>query len=229
MSTIKIPSYYYLRRIHALCLLVPMGFYGFFALILAGLALGPDGFKNFNTALRVFSHFPLLFLFEILFLYGPLLFYFLYGLARLTERETHLFNPLSAANTLYFFQGVTLFLSFAFLAYHFYATRFLAYLTQTSLDYLWMVRLFENPLHVLAYNVGVFSLLFHYGYSLRQAMIDSGCKNARSNFVLRALVFLLLLMLVIFLLAILNFVYHYNDPPAFLGPVIHFVRDVLSR
>ncbi len=210
-------------------LLIPLGVYLLFCIVLAGLALGSEGYKNFNTALRVFSHIPLLFLFEILFLYLPLLFYFGYGLGKLTERETHLFSPLNTANTLYFFHGVTLFLSLAFLCYHFFVTRFSAYLSQISLDYLWMVRLFENPYAILVYLVGGFSVIYHFAYSLRNLLIDMGWSAARGRFFVTILVFLAFLTYLIFFLAVLNFVYHYNDPPIVLKLVIHFVRDVLSR
>jgi len=155
---------FYLRRLHSLTGLFPIGAYLFAHIFLENVfVLGGD--KRFEGLVTFIGAFPtpLLLTIEVLFIWGPLLFHSVYGFVRVGQADLE--NPLRndyIGAYLYTLQRISGVIAFFFIGYHVYSTRVQYYLADAEITYAFMHAKMTEPLVFAWYLVGVLACVFHF-------------------------------------------------------------------
>ena len=154
--------HFYLRRLHSLSGLVPIGFYMLFHVYLANatILVGPKAFDATAATLEGTPWFMLLFI-EIFFLWLPIAFHGIYGLFIVREADHNFLHYGYARNVFYSLQRYTGIIAFLFLGFHMFTTRFYNYLWGVPISYATMHGWMSNPLVFAVYLVGVLAAVFH--------------------------------------------------------------------
>ena len=155
---------FYLRRLHSLTGIVPIGAYLFAHIFLENIFVlrGAAGFDGIVAFIGAFPA-PLLLAAEILFIWGPLLFHSAYGFVRVGQSE--LDNPLRNDHLgayLYSLQRLSGVIAFVFIGYHVWSTRVQYYLGRADISYAFMHAKMIDPIIVTVYLVGVLAAVFHF-------------------------------------------------------------------
>ena len=162
MATERERRHFYLRRLHSLSGVVPIGFYMLVHVyaINATILAGPQVFDRAADTLESTPWFMLL-LIEIFFLWLPIAFHGIYGFFIVREAE-HNFTTYAYPRNLFFsLQRFTGVVAFAFLAFHMYTTRFYNYVFGVPINYATMHGWMTNPLVFTVYLVGILACVFH--------------------------------------------------------------------
>lgn len=156
------PRQFYLRRLHSLAGIVPIGFYMLVHVyaINAMILAGPKVFDRAADALEATPWFMLL-LIEICFIWLPIAFHGIYGLF-IVQEAAHNFTTYGyTRNVFYSLQRITGVIAFGFLGFHMYTTRFYNYLFGVPITYETMHAWMTNPVVFAVYLVGVLASVFH--------------------------------------------------------------------
>jgi succinate dehydrogenase / fumarate reductase cytochrome b subunit len=162
MATDSDRRHFYLRRLHSLSGLLPIGFYMLFHVYLANAAVlaGPQKFDAVAEGLESAPWFLLLFI-EIFVLWLPIAFHGIYGLLIVREAEHNFVAYPYTRNVYYTLQRVSGVIAFLFLAFHMYTTRFYNYIWHVPINYATMHGWMTNPLVFAVYLFGVLASVFH--------------------------------------------------------------------
>lgn len=162
MATDRDRRHFFLRRLHSLSGLVPIGFYMLAHVYLANASIlaGPKAFNFVAETLEATPWFMLL-LIEIFVLWLPIAFHGIYGLFIVQEAQ-HNFTAYPYARNVYFsLQRLSGVVAFLFIGFHMYTTRFYNYVWGVPINYdvmhAWMI----NPLVFAVYLIGVLASVFH--------------------------------------------------------------------
>ncbi len=155
-------GHFWLRRLHSLSGILPIGFYMVFHVYLANASIlaGPKAFDWVVETLESTPWFMLLFI-EIFFLWLPIGFHGIYGCFIVREAEHNFIMYGYLRNVLYSLQRITGVIAFLFLGFHMYTTRFYNYAFGVPISYETMHGWISNPLVFAVYLVGVLSAVFH--------------------------------------------------------------------
>jgi succinate dehydrogenase / fumarate reductase cytochrome b subunit len=154
--------HFYLRRLHSLAGIVPIGVYMFVHVyaINAMVLAGPTAFDRAAESLESAPWFMLL-LIEILFIWLPIAFHGVYGLVIVREAEHNFTAYGYTRNAFYSLQRISGVIAFGFVAFHMYTTRFYNYLFGVPITYETMHGWMTNPVVFAVYLVGVLACVFH--------------------------------------------------------------------
>jgi succinate dehydrogenase / fumarate reductase cytochrome b subunit len=156
----KAETNFWLRRMHSLSGIVPIG--GFLAFHLYENFTATRGADAYNEASRRLQELPLAVFLEIFVIVVPILFHGVYGLFITAESRP---NPITSPflrNTLYTLQRVTGVVVFAFILFHLWTTRLVQLDDHHSLDLFSLVRsTIANPWLYAFYIAGILSATFH--------------------------------------------------------------------
>ncbi len=156
----KAETNFWLRRLHSLSGIVPIG--GFLAFHLYENFTATRGAEAYNEASRRLQELPLAVFLEIFVIVVPILFHGVYGLFITAESRP---NPISSPylrNTLYTLQRVTGVVVFAFILFHLWTTRLVQLEDHHTLDLYSLVRTtIANPWLYAFYIAGILSATFH--------------------------------------------------------------------
>jgi succinate dehydrogenase / fumarate reductase, cytochrome b subunit len=156
----KADTNFWLRRLHSLSGIVPIG--GFLAFHLYENFTATRGAEAYNEASRRLQELPLAVFLEIFVIVVPILFHGIYGLFITAESRP---NPISSPylrNTLYTLQRVTGVVVFAFILFHLWTTRLVQLEDHHTLDLYSLVRTtIANPWLYAFYIAGILSATFH--------------------------------------------------------------------
>ncbi|MGH9399189.1 MAG: succinate dehydrogenase, partial [Thermoanaerobaculia bacterium] len=159
----KAETHFWLRRLHSLSGVVPIG--GFLAFHLYENFTATRGAEAYNEAARRLQEMPLALFLEIAVIAVPIFFHGIYGLFITAESRP---NPIANAflrNALYTLQRVTGVIVFAFILFHLWTTRLVQLDDHHSLDLFLLVRsTIANPWLYAFYVAGIVSATFHFAY-----------------------------------------------------------------
>lgn len=167
-------SYLY-RKIHSLLGVIPVGFFLVEHLITNYSAFkhGPEGFIE---DVRWLNSLPLILGLEILFIWLPLLYHGVYGLyvaftARNNPGEFGYFR-----NWMFVLQRVTGVITFLFVAWHFFQTRFQVAIGNTTHDELGVTMhdIATNPVFFAIYTISVIAASFHFANGIWSFLVSWG-------------------------------------------------------
>ena len=156
----KAETHFWLRRLHSLSGIVPIG--GFLAFHLYENFTATRGAEAYNEAARRLQELPLAVVLEIAVIAVPLFFHGIYGLFITAEsRPNPITNP-HLRNALYTLQRVTGLVVFAFILFHLWTTRLVQLDDHHTLDLFSLVRsTVANPWLYTFYLAGILSATFH--------------------------------------------------------------------
>jgi succinate dehydrogenase / fumarate reductase cytochrome b subunit len=156
----KADTHFWLRRLHSLSGIVPIG--GFLAFHLYENFQATRGAEAYNEAARRLQELPLAVFLEIFVIAVPIIFHGIYGLFVTAEsRPNPIANPY-LRNALYTLQRITGVIVFAFILFHLWTTRLVQLTDHHALDLFNLVRsTIANPWFFAFYIAGILSATFH--------------------------------------------------------------------
>lgn len=153
---------FYIRRIHSISGIVPIGFFLLEHIFSISTVLG--GKKAFDSTVAHLAAIPneVLIPLEILFIAIPFLFHGIYGLLIFNDAKNNATSGYGyARNWQFYFQRITAIIVAAFLVYHVIALRFnKAMFIAAPYDY--MHAHLANPAIFAFYAVGLVATIFHF-------------------------------------------------------------------
>jgi succinate dehydrogenase / fumarate reductase cytochrome b subunit len=161
----KAETHFWLRRLHSLSGIVPIG--GFLAFHLYENYHATRGAEAYNEAARKLQEMPFALLLEIGVIAVPIFFHGIYGLFITAESRP---NPISnpyLRNAQYTLQRITGAVVFAFILFHLWTTRMVQLSDHEALDLFNLVRsTVANPWLYAFYVAGILSATFHLANGL---------------------------------------------------------------
>lgn len=174
-----------LRRLHSLTGIVPLG-----AFLLEHFftnSFSHHGAAAYNEKVEFLRTLPYLVVLEWGFIFGPFLYHTLYGLVIIFRGEVNVQHYPYGRNWMYFLQRFSSFFVLGFVLTHVFETRFGLWsgtLNGTPFGqepdfYEIMSRLFNNPVIVAWYVVGILSTCFHFANGLSTFCMSWGITIGR--------------------------------------------------
>ena len=171
-SESKISPHFWLRRLHSLSGVFPIGVFLMEHMLSNSMILkGPEAY---NGVIATLSGLPYVIWIELLFIYLPILFHAFSGFFVMFTGKNNLVWYPYPANWLYVLQRISGILTFAYVFYHFYHTRGVNLLYGTEVSYARMVALMKVPFNFWFYIVGLAAVMFHFANGLWGFFISWG-------------------------------------------------------
>lgn len=166
---------YHWRKLHSLLGVIPLGGFILVHALLNFQAFerGPEGFAN---GVHFINSLPLLPLLEIFGIYLPILFHGIYGLYMAYQTKLNSGQYKYSRNWAFTLQRITGVLTFIFVFWHFFNTRFQIYMGNIVHEELGstMHQIATNPVFFVIYVIGVLSAVFHFSNGLWAFLISWG-------------------------------------------------------
>jgi len=187
--------HFWLRRLHSLSGIVPVG--GFLAFHLYENYMATKGADAYNRMTRTLQELPFAMAMEALIIAVPLFFHGIYGLFITSTAKPNVISNPYVRNGMYFFQRVSGVIVFAFILFHLWTTRLVQLQDHESLDLFRQVQAaVANPWIYAFYLAGILSATFHLANGIWSFSIvwglTIGPKAQRRMLVVSAGVFLVL-------------------------------------
>jgi succinate dehydrogenase / fumarate reductase cytochrome b subunit len=192
---LTVERHFWLRRLHSLSGIVPIG--GFLAFHLYENYTATRGADAYNKMTRTLQELPFAVPMEIVIIIVPLLFHGIYGLFVTSTAKPNVISNTYVRNWMYFIQRVTGVIVFAFILFHLWTTRLVQLKDHESLDLFRQVQAaVANPWIYAFYLAGILSATFHLANGVWSFSIvwglTIGPKAQRRMLYVSAAVFLLL-------------------------------------
>ncbi|CAM3107478.1 succinate dehydrogenase cytochrome b558 subunit [Filibacter tadaridae] len=164
-------SDFYLRRLHSLLGIIPVGLFVTQHLVVNHFAT--RGAESFNTASNFMGNLPFVLFLEWFIIYIPLMFHAFYGvyIAFTAKNNTRRYGTFR--NWMFKLQRFTGVFLVVFIAWHLYQTRIQKALG-VEVDYNMMHDILENPFMMAFYIVGVIAATFHLANGLWSFLVTWG-------------------------------------------------------
>ena len=190
-----VERHFWLRRLHSLSGIVPIG--GFLAFHLYENYTATRGAEAYNKMTRTLQELPFAVAMEVLVIIVPLLFHGIYGLFITSTARANVISNRYVRNWMYFLQRVTGVIVFAFILFHLWTTRLVQLRDHESLDLFRQVQAaVANPWIYAFYLAGILSATFHLANGIWSFSIvwglTIGPKAQRRMLYVSAAVFLVL-------------------------------------
>ncbi len=157
--------HFWLRRLHSLSGIVPLG--GFLAFHLYENYAATEGADAYNAMTRRLQTIPFAVAMEIAVIAVPLFFHGIYGLFITGTAKPNVFSNPHVRNAMYFLQRATGIVLFAFILFHYWTTRLVQLQDHESLDLFRQVQAaVGNPWIYAFYLAGILSATFHLSNGL---------------------------------------------------------------
>jgi succinate dehydrogenase / fumarate reductase cytochrome b subunit len=194
-SPAAVDRHFWLRRIHSLSGIVPIG--GFLAFHFYENYSARRGADAYNKAAHDLQQLPFALAMEVLIIIVPILFHGIYGLFITSTAQPNPIRNAYVRNFMYFLQRVTGVIVFAFILFHLWTTRLVQIQDHESLDLFRQVQAaVGNPWIYAFYIAGILSATFHLANGIWSFSIvwglTVGPRAQRRMMYVSAAVFLLL-------------------------------------
>jgi succinate dehydrogenase / fumarate reductase cytochrome b subunit len=157
---VTVERHFWLRRLHSLSGIVPIG--AFLAFHLYENYTATRGADAYNKMTRTLQELPFAVPMEIAIIIVPLLFHGIYGLFVTSTAKPNVISNAYVRNWMYFIQRVTGVIVFAFILFHLWTTRLVQLQDHESLDLFRQVQAaVANPWIYAFYLAGILSATFH--------------------------------------------------------------------
>lgn len=156
-------NHFWLRRLHSLLGIVPIGGFMLFHLYENSIAIADP--KSFNTVSTEIRNNPLILFLEIFVIYLPLLYHVIYGLYIMAYSRQ---NPIGYSyyrNWAFFWQRATGIITLVFLLYHQLTFRFGMFANNPA-DYDGVMSFLSNGWIYVFYIVGLVAVAYHFSNGL---------------------------------------------------------------
>ena len=198
-------SDFYLRRLHSLLGIIPVGLFVAQHLVINHFATrGPEAF---NTASNFMGNLPFVLFLEWFIIYIPLLFHGFYGVYIAFTAKNNVKRYGTFRNWMFMLQRITGVFLVVFIAWHIYQTRIQKALG-ADVDYDMMADILSNPFMLAFYIAGVIAATFHLANGVWSFLVSWGItQSPRSQTIVSYISMIIFLILtVIGVQALLAFV-----------------------
>ncbi|RXZ84224.1 succinate dehydrogenase [Paenibacillaceae bacterium] len=166
---------YYSRKIHSLLGVIPLSLFLVQHAVsnFSAVERGPQGFQN---AVNFLNSLPLVPVLEFVGIYLPLLFHGIYGLYIAYQSNLNTAKFSYGRNWAFALQRISGVITFIFVFWHVYQTRFQVYLGEVTHGELGSVmhEIANNPFFFVFYVIGVISAVFHFSNGMWAFLVSWG-------------------------------------------------------
>lgn len=148
------PNYFFIRRVHSLLGLVPIGFFLTFHMFLNLTALG--GAKQYDLIISTMQSFPGIFIIELVVIFIPIALHAIYGTWVVYTGQTNVLKYKYARNWFYILQRISGLYTVIFVVSHVYLMRF------GEANFAALSQFLSQPLGLVFYVLGVLFAIFHF-------------------------------------------------------------------
>lgn len=160
--------------------IIPLGVFLFVHLFINSFAI--KGENAFNHAAGFMKELPYLILIELGIIAIPLLFHAIYGILVLWRADPDLARYPKLSSWFYFLQRATGIAAIIFIATHLYHTTIsIRFINHQEVTFQYMSFLFNNPVTMIFYLIGLAAVIFHFANGIWNLMITWGITSGRSS------------------------------------------------
>jgi len=163
---------YYLKRLHSLTGLIPVGVFIVVHFVLNTFALG--GPERYDFLVHGMHKVPIIPAVEVFVLLIPIAYHAIYGVVVTFKASSNVGTYGYYSNWMYLWQRVTGIIVFVFIVQHVLATRVANIVFGTHIDYAFVAAALSNPVVFAWYVVGVLAAVFHFTNGLWGMAISWG-------------------------------------------------------
>jgi succinate dehydrogenase / fumarate reductase, cytochrome b subunit len=169
---------FYFRRIHSLLGVIPAGFF-LIEHLLTNYTAFQSGASGFSSQIKWLNDLPLVLLLEIVGIWLPLLYHGVYGLYIAYTARNNVSQYGYFRNVMFMLQRVTGVITFIFIAWHFFETRFQVTLGNVKHEQLGstMHTILTNPAYMTLYVIGTLAASFHFCNGMWSFLVSWGITN----------------------------------------------------
>lgn len=166
---------YFSRKLHSLLGVIPLGFF-LLEHMLTNYEAFNAGKEGFQDAVEWLNSLPLVLFLEIFGIWLPLLYHGVYGLYVAYQSRNNVGNYSYVRNQMFMLQRVTGVLTFMFVVWHFFDTRFQVALGNLAHEDLSarMHELATNPVYFTLYVIGIVAATFHFSNGMWSFLVSWG-------------------------------------------------------
>ncbi|WP_127593480.1 succinate dehydrogenase cytochrome b558 subunit [Paenibacillus lautus] len=166
---------YYSRKLHSLLGVIPLGAF-LLSHMISNFKAFEGGKEGFASAVHFLNSMPLVFFLELFLIWLPLLYHGVYGLYIAYQANNNVGNYNYERNIRFTIQRITGVITFVFVIWHMYDTRFQIMIGKITHDDLGatMHGIMNNPILFTLYVIGVVSAAFHFTNGLWAFLVSWG-------------------------------------------------------
>ncbi|TVX98776.1 succinate dehydrogenase cytochrome b558 subunit [Cohnella terricola] len=163
------------RKLHSLLGVIPLGLF-IVEHALTNYSAYEGGKEGFSKSIDSLNSMPLIFWLELFVIWLPILFHGVYGLYIAYQSNMNTGRFSYGRNWAFTWQRITGVITFIFVAWHFYETRFQITLGNVAHEDLGshMNGIVSNPIAFTAYIIGVVAAMFHFANGLWAFLVSWG-------------------------------------------------------
>ncbi|OPA80070.1 succinate dehydrogenase [Paenibacillus selenitireducens] len=166
---------FYSRKLHSLLGIIPLGFF-IVEHMLTNYSAFEGGKESFDSSVKFLNDLPLVTFLEIFGIFLPLLYHGVYGLYIAYQSRNNVSNYSYGRNIMFMLQRVTGVITFIFVVWHLYTTRFQVTLGNLTHEELGghMNEILSQPIFFILYVIGVVAAVFHFSNGLWSFLVSWG-------------------------------------------------------
>jgi len=161
-------SGFYIRRLHSLLGVIPLGVFLIQHLLVNFTATYSE--EAFNFAAGIMGNLPFVIVLEIVIIYLPILFHGIYGVYIAFTSKNNVGRYGTYRNWMFLLQRISGVVAFIFIAVHVYQTRIQVFLGE-EVNFQMVEQIVANPFWLVFWIVGVVETVFHFANGLWTFMI----------------------------------------------------------
>ncbi|ALS26791.1 succinate dehydrogenase cytochrome b558 subunit [Paenibacillus cisolokensis] len=166
---------YYSRKLHSLLGVIPLSLF-LVEHAITNYTAFEGGLEGFNRSVSFLQGLPLVLFLEIFGIFLPLIFHGVYGLYIAYQSDLNVGRFGYGRNWAFALQRITGVITFIFVFWHVYETRFQVAIGAISHEELGatMHQIFSNPAMIVLYTIGVLSAVFHFANGMWSFLVAWG-------------------------------------------------------
>lgn len=170
---------FYLRKMHSLAGIIPLGIFLCFHMVLNSFALiSPEAY---NKVISGMQGLPYLVVIELVMIFIPLLFHGIYGIWITWTAKSNVLQYTYYRNWMYYLQRVAGIVTFIFVIYHIYSLRLKSLFLGQELSFSQMGMEIQNPGMFIFYIVGILFSFYHFANGIFTFSISNGITVGRNS------------------------------------------------
>jgi len=175
----KSKNEFYLRRLHSLLGIIPIGAFLIVHLMVNHQAT--QGAEAFNKAAGFMESLPFLLAAELILIYIPILYHGLYGIHIAFTAKENIGHYSLFRNWMFALQRLTGIIAFVFIFVHLWQTRLQKLFFGKEISYDMMHQTLQNPVWVIVYVICVIAVIFHFSNGIWSFLVTWGFLQSKKS------------------------------------------------
>ena len=175
----KSKNEFYLRRLHSLLGIIPIGAFLIVHLMVNHQAT--QGAEAFNKAAGFMESLPFLLAAELILIYIPILYHGLYGIHIAFTAKENIVHYALFRNWMFALQRLTGIIAFVFIFVHLWQTRLQKLFFGKEISYDMMHQTLQNPIWVIVYIICVIAVIFHFSNGIWSFLVTWGFLQSKKS------------------------------------------------